>query len=827
MAGDLLSEVKIVQKIKVKKFNILTIFALLGVIFATTFGVVYANITYQFDVGSNVHATSTYMAIQEHVVINDTDSNPITFSDISNITDVAIEYSYGYDFDIRIKYSLIWLAGSTNTALSTNNVILNFPNRDSFIVDDSYIYYKDTIPAGCDRLKIISSVDFIDVYDITYIGHTLKIKIDEVKITKSSTAYTDANPLFLASSVASTAWMKYKNSSDITGAYVIMYNKHTNYDTGVAYPGNSTAYNRAVGTGNIVDSSKWIGGNRAYGGMGIYIITGDTPFMLKATVTGAWLDDDNNSELFVFVNNIKMNYSNGWKVASRHSSNVFDVCEYQYIIPANSAVYLEIIDSIEITSAANLDQSDYTNFRIATSLYINNSTFLYSSAFTNGVASGTISQATDMVYAPAETYTKSNITIINTTKYNSALYNVYRGGQQEYRGHVTLINNTSNKMKVTLNFSINYFISNGQNLLFTGSSGSYTYASSFNNPSLWYREDKNASSGFGVNVNAEHFTLLGNTAILNTYIAPFSAVNVLESYSVSLHSVIEAQYNNYDTWSELEPTITSNNTTTETSNKILVDTTISRSPTRTTLIVSVKNNTSETLSITNVPYTISERIANYSPLSVKPSDWESNYWEYYYYSSGSYIRNNSKTWAASTYYSLSYTMQQIDLGSWHENESLASDLYDNVNKRFNVTLKLNPGELQIVQRLFIDEIAKDYVITTTNATATITEPSNTIQVVGARNHGATYIKNYSTTNSYYVRSQIYGLGNNAVIDSQEYVYYLGIVRPGQVHLCWTGMTEGAGYWISFIQAGDTYTPSTLSAWGSEAQEFFDRYFSNE
>ena len=128
------------KRAKTRKNLMIILNLLLGLVFALSVGYTFANEMLNLLVGSDVYSTTAYATNQQYAIINDTIDNPILFSSGEHNQEVKIKYSFGYDFDIRIKYSLEW-TGAQNS--DTNNVILHFANRDDYIVDNEYIYYKD------------------------------------------------------------------------------------------------------------------------------------------------------------------------------------------------------------------------------------------------------------------------------------------------------------------------------------------------------------------------------------------------------------------------------------------------------------------------------------------------------------------------------------------------------------------------------------------------------------------------------------------------------------------------------------------------------------
>ena len=127
---------------------------------------------------------------------------------------------------------------------------------------------------------------------------------------------------------AAQAWINYKNRT-ITNAksYVVMYNPRGKHDNGVPYPGLETAYKKpTVSTtingepGQKVSGASWTGGNRAYAGLGMYVIVGDEkdagghsrPLRISIEVAGIWRIRNTNgvidaSPQLISENSIKFN----------------------------------------------------------------------------------------------------------------------------------------------------------------------------------------------------------------------------------------------------------------------------------------------------------------------------------------------------------------------------------------------------------------------------------------------------------------------------------------------------------------------------------------
>ena len=161
------------RKAKTNKL-IIILSALLGVVFAFSVGYTFAAALMKFEYTSNPKSTQAYLGNNQMVLINSTKTNPIPFGANANNVEIAIEYSLSTleDFDFRIEYSLSWSGGA-----SKNNVILNFANRDNLIVDESYIFGNSgELTNRNGRIAIISTIDFVDLNDKTYIGKYLTIE---------------------------------------------------------------------------------------------------------------------------------------------------------------------------------------------------------------------------------------------------------------------------------------------------------------------------------------------------------------------------------------------------------------------------------------------------------------------------------------------------------------------------------------------------------------------------------------------------------------------------------------------------------------------------
>lgn len=798
------------MRAKTKKnwFSIIT--AILAVVFAFTIGVTYAAQIVNLSFGSNGYDTTAYAGKQSYVVINDTEKTPIPFGTGARNYEVAIQYSFSYSFDIRVRYSLAWSSGA-----DTSNVILNYANRNNFIVDNEYIYYTETIPAGTGTLNIFTGVSFTDTTDSTYEGASLTINIDEVKIRKSTSSYTTSHDLYV-DSVAGNAWIQYKNRSTLSGAHVIVYNSRYDYDHGVSHPGAESAYQKNM-TGSVVTSANWAGGNKEYAGVGMYIINGSSAITLRVNVVGSWRPTDSAT---ILDNTILLNYSSNWTRERMSTDNVFGIYTYNLIIPANTALYINILDSVEIISKGLLQQADYTNHRMLITRITVNDVAFYS--FTDGISTGNIVNTTDVTttgtYNP--TSDSNKVSVINTTLYQPGLYDISLEGQQTYDANVSITNNTANKIRVSVTFSLRYYISNAK----TSISGDQVYgdASDFDDPTLWFRDTGTTSSATDFSANAINLT---------SYIAPYSTVNILQQYVVNaaFRSSMISQYGNFDFWVVLEPTISildDNDTSTTTA--LSVETSAVSSGSNTILTFSVKNNSMEAMTGINAELIAYRNVASFASTSAQPDDWVSSYWRYYYYDTGTgtYVQNTNRTWNdEQQYYTMTQSRELISLtnATLYNGFTLSTTGTPTSGSgyQFRATnITIQPNETVRVASVTIT--TNGYLTFNSTATGSSSATSTNLDIVDEGTSGAYIINN--STSSYYVRftgnMETGSIPN--IVTVNGYNYYIGIVRPGQVVKI--PMATSSSVSIETIADTGTYTTSTLSAWDTQIQEIFDTYF---
>ena len=791
-----------------------SLLAILGVVFAFIIGVTYCASAFVLNVGSNGYSTSAFMAKQQYAVINDSETTPIPFGTGSHNYEVAIQYSYSYDIDIRIKYSLSWTDG-----LDTNNVILNYSNRDNFIVDDTYIFVRDTLTAGSGKLTIFTGVDFTDSTDLAYIGAYLTINIEEVKIYKAQDTYSSSHPLVngidMDTYPSARAWITYKQGNNSSNAYVIAYNR-LYANNGAQHPINAGAYYR----GN--NSYRWLGGNQFYAGVGVYIVTGSSPIKLTARVSARWVSSNGVQTGQIYENNIMLNYSDGWVKDSGQSNEIFPTYYYNKVIPAHSAVYIEIVDNLEITTrGSNNDRTVYQNREaIIYTLNLNNVDNTSSTLSSSGITTFEIASSTSNLVSSVSTqYSQEDYDIINSTDYVALMYNYNQtAAQQVYEVNISVTNNTANTLRInSRSFSLGYYLSNGNNS---------TDVANIFDPSQtigWYRDESVANSNY-VSVQAS----------LDSYLPPYSTTNISTYFTVTAGfqtDVIANAYGNYDCYIYIIPNIT---VVTSSDTIAQADIEFGIEENSNTGVFYLKNNTSSLLDISSTTLQLQKINYEFTPLQSFPSTWNNDYWQYYVYDSdsGIYVRNitDDQSAGAMSFYQLTINSESVSLNSavTYNGFSRAGNTFSNSN------LKLKPGEsIKVASIELSSTITNGYVryalqylnsaLPSVNSTASA---NNSIDILFEGNLNA-YIFNNTDTN-YFVRYTGTSETNNNVVTDNGWNYYIGIVRAGQITKI--PMTNVNGkIAVEYIEVPSVYTSSTLSSWTNSQTVLsaYERYFLGE
>ncbi len=755
---------------RAKTKNLITLLSgALVAVFACIIGFTFSGVSFTNIYNTNPQPTA-YAANQQLEVVNDTLTTPIPFGNSSQGYNISIQYAVDYDFDLRLAYTLTWSGGS-----STDNVILTFANRDDYIVSDGYIYKASKITAGTGKLNIITGVEFVDVNDATYLGQTLTINVTAEMYKADQKTYNSDHPLAIEGDTASDTWLMYRSGTSITGAYVMMYNYHYDYDHGIEYPNPRGAYVKDVTASGTVTISNpdWLGGNRAYGGVGAYIITGNSSVYLTARVTGIWRNpsvdaQESNTPDLAYENNIKFNYATDLTKRWTHSSwdettKLFETRNYSHYIPANTTCYIEIIDSIEITSVS-MPSADYSGYRLVT-----NSIQLNGSSFTGKLSTGTISTGT----ANSNTAYTNTISVVNTSTYSNILTDIVNSeSSQDFETNVTFINNTASPYTLSsIELGLNYRVSNGLN--------GFDYDTNASTVTRPEETSESANDLFNdANGRGANYTITGDASsylvsagvkkLTNTtyVLAPYSSVTVISSFRVGAGIVKEITKglvgdNNttkeYDLWLEVNPSVTASVTS-----NVSADISVEAMQSGSKVVFYAKNNTNTTLSIGSMIVNAYSYSYSFDTVNDKPSDWDYAYWKYFETANiNNPVTNPNKTWNQTTVYSLSKS---------------TSTLLNNVTIS-NKTLQ--PNEMIKIAEAN-GSISRGISIQLVSVTGSSSAPSIPMLInAGTAN---AKIVNFDSTNSYYVRfsGEYAGTDTNNIQTSNGYNYYIGVLRPGQI-----------------------------------------------
>ncbi len=803
------------KKAKTNK-KIFTIFsAVLGVVFAFLTGFTYCATSLNLSFGQVPNSTAAYLANQEYRIINDTTNNPVLFSEGAHNFEVALQYSFDYSFDVRLKYSLSWTGGA-----STDNVILHFADRDNIIYDEEYIYLADAVPAGNGKINIIAGVDFVDPTLKEYFGKKLEISIDEVKVYKEQPSYDGEHALMKKITIneetqektttkltgpASQAWLQYKKNKttkDTASAYVLMYNYRRDYDHGVSFPGLESAYKKPVGSDSYVTGSIWAGGNRAYAGTGMFVIAGSENLELEVQVAGIWRSDKTPTALST-ENSVQYNYTNDWNFKNYSADKLWETRTFKHYITARTACYIEINDSIEITSAGMETVLAKDSYRLVTNSIVlnpslgddatrftylekpktNNSEPEASAAAETVILDGYISFKqikANVNVADTAKYQQEDVSVINTSSYINGLYNTLpAGGKQAYNTNLSLINNTNQAQEVKLDIELWYHISNSKTKLYDSSNkrASELIGTSFTKP---FNGDETTSQLY-YSYSAQTNYLTETTSSFTVKLEPYASVNLLTSYSVAqaLGEYIETTFDDpktedkdeyYDVWTYLVPSF---GTVESTATSLL---TLETTQTETATIVSVKNNSNSKVSgITLSNFSIRALGAVSFALengANAPADWDASYWKYYYADNDDSPITTKQTYQSGVFW------KRTQVYGVPLQISDANKLNSEVSVGANITYSgsLLPGEsVEILTFATTSQVVVAGNVVP-NSISTLTE----IEIINNGTSDACIV-NYSS-NSYYLKlaGDVTGSKFEKFDDDSTNSYYIGVVRPGQM-----------------------------------------------
>ena len=747
---------------------------MIGAVFAFTTSIVYGAFSWKREHNSG-YATGAFLPNQTYQIINDTLPNGILYSDGAKEYEVALQYSYDYAFNFYVEYELKWSNG-----LDASNVILNFSNRNAWIVDNSRIYYRDTVAAGTGKLPIIVGVDFVDNYNSNYYGAKLTINIKKVEIAKTNESLDQTG-------IAGEAYAQYQArklaSYSTANAYAVVYNPTNKGSYQPKAPVGKTAFETKTSTSgstSVTTTSKLFG-NKNYVGLGAYIITGSSSINLVAKVIGSWVADTGKttdpSSANINTNTIKYNYSSGWIGESYDVGTIVqEIRTFQYTIPAHTAMYIDIIDSVEMITRGMLAAANYTDFHIETDLLLNSDTQLN---FENGLATSTITTKTLSGTSYSTNLPTQDYSVVNSSKYDAALYNVTTGGAQTYKTQIKVINNTASKMSVSASYTLKAYISNGNSTAdYQPAAGSTTPKDGnpfeFDDESHWDRDEYSYTSS--ITVGAHNASQV---------IAPYSAMTICTSFTVPNDMVAKlvaakAAYSGKDVWIELVPTITTA-TSTAADTQLVLETVVSGTTAK-LYAKNVSSNALTSLSL-NLKYSRYSTQANMTSttLSTEPANWKKEYWKYYVSNSGSYkqvneVNNPTSNSDGSTSIKTA-SMPTFAAGTYYTNSGwIGANAYTTTSSAI-----VNPGEKVLLGSLTITASQtydfSDYTLTGSVATASDVNLVN-------ETTGSAFIKNNSTTKSYYIRfsssASFADTTKSNFFQDGSFWYLYGLIRPGQV-----------------------------------------------
>lgn len=764
----------VIAKNKNKSNLIKIICVIIGAVFAFTTSIVYGAFSWKREHNSG-YATGAFLPNQTYQIINDTLPNGILYSDGVKEYEVALQYSYDYAFNFYVEYELNWSNG-----LDASNVILNFSNRNAWIVDNSRIYYRDTVAAGTGKLPIIVGVDFVDNYNSNYYGAKLTINIKKVEIAKTNESLDQTG-------IAGAAYAQYQArklaSYSTANAYAVVYNPTNKGSYQPKAPVGKTAFETKTSTSgstSVTTTSKLFG-NKNYVGLGAYVITGSSPINLVAKVIGSWVVDTGKttdpSSANINTNTIKYNYSSGWIGESYDVGTIVqEIRTFQYTIPAHTAMYIDIIDSVEMITRGMLAAANYTDFHIETDLLLNSDTQLN---FENGLATLTITTKTLSGTSYSTELPNQDYSVVNSSKYDAALYNVTTGGAQTYKTQIKVINNTASKMSVSASYTLKAYISNGNSTAdYQPAAGSTTPKDGnpfeFDDESHWDRDEYSYTSS--ITVGAHNASQV---------IAPYSAMTICTSFTVPNDMVAKlvaakAAYSGKDVWIELVPKITPA-TSTAADTQLVLETVVSGTTAK-LYAKNVSSNALTSLSL-NLKYSRYSTQANMTSttLSTEPANWKKEYWKYYVSNSGSYkqvneVNNPTSNSDGSTSIKTA-SMPTFAAGTYYTNSGwIGANAYTTTSSAI-----VNPGEKVLLGSLTITASQtydfSDYTLTGSVATASDVNLVN-------ETTGSTFIKNNSTTKSYYIRfsssASFTDTTKSNFFQDGSFWYLYGLIRPGQV-----------------------------------------------
>lgn len=863
------------KKAKTKKNLFSLINAILGVVFAFAVGIVYCVSELSLVYGTRPQSTTAYLENQQYHITNDTVDHPVVFGDGARNFKIALKYSMPYDFDVRFKYLLTW--AGTGDPVDASNVILNFANRDNIIYDDEYIYFGETLLNGNGEITFITGVNFTNTKDEAYYGKTLTINITEVKIYRKQTSYELNNHVLtkdITGKISAKAWIAYKNKAAASSAQVVMYNYRNSFATGVSYPGLETAYKKPTTTTTVdgsqvtkVTGPSWLGGNKFYAGTGMYIIAGSSDIKFNVEVAGIWrlksvsatgdVEIEDVTVPLISENSLQFNYSENWIFEKRDDLKLWETRRFDYTIKANTACYIDILDSIEVTSASRVVTNMYDSYRaVINSITINPSITgtdgkpKLNFKFPEGDPSmKMMAIQTDNSLTTSGNYVKEDVSLINTTQYNNGLYSANIGSDpssKTFNTNISLINNTSEHKKVVVKFDLRYFIGNGSTAFTTTDTGLRADEVYGTDHLAAFKSNLFYSFAPDTTNLQDYINLPGGDSGIVVNISPYSSVAILETYEApsQLQEKVKETFGNnsidFDVWTDVIVTYnivqsaageTVNDSLTAQeiqegyslkNTNLAIETYVKDSK----LYLAVKNISNKTVKGIYIESLSVYELGTATYVeTTEPADWAASYWKYYYADPV-----GSKNYVQYTSNPINSTNPNFPSGVFAKSQSLdlcndsisaGTGFSPNQQKSEYVGKQkvLNPGDVVLFGSVNLS--GTKTITVSGNAYATKEKDANSIMLINGGKLNAFMVNN--TEKSYYVRfsGTLSGSQENMFTVASDYNYFIGIVRPGQIISI--PMTASGTLEATEV-VNEVFSVSDISSWHGNAKIQMQKFF---
>lgn len=613
------------------------------------------------------------------------------------------------------------------------------------------------------------------------------------------TSITSASGLSLQQPIVPFVY-EYTTGMADSVAYVVVNNYRNKTDNGIAHPGIDTARLRTLSSdGTTVADAQRLFGEKFYAGVGAMIVAKDRPVYISMKITALWRTNNPNETGSKTEDNIQLNYTSDWTHAKDSDNNfVYDglVGEYlfNYYIPANTTRYVNILESIEITSASAVQ--DFGTYKAVVSCVEINATKFNFSDSSSIYMGKEIYESTQTFDSSTTALSGNGVTVLNSSAFERNLFYVGATGeatQQNYQTDITITNNTSATKTVGISYSLRYRIGNGQTFLKDPDTGNRGTSFSGN---VFYEYVGTTTSNFSV-----------TKGISSVSIAPYSSITFATRFSVNaglFSSSIKSTYGIRDIWVELVPTITQSSATTATNLSVEYV----QNGNNLDLYL-VNNSNFGVVGATISDLDISYLTETYSPVSTKPVDWDVCYFNYYSLSNGVYSKlTTPTTFVANSFYSKSTTFSTSSVSTASANGFAKSG-----STFTNASIKLGAFDKIKFATVSGVNFSNKNVAVHANAKGTTFSNSAGVVVINSGSKDAV-VANYGTEACfvYFEGTTSSADFGTTTISGKTCSYYKGVLRPGQVmELPMTSTTRVEIKTVSAVDV-DSWTeiPSKLS-----------------